>query len=412
VSDPDTWLVGTAYWGSSGTLTVIGVENSTIGAGTFGEAYIFACLTEGLLGELINSRLSLALDSIYSTASKLRFYPEGATPPAVEADTINIPLAVEAIPIPIETGWDVAESQPLVWAGTGWYYDGDNGGCSDCVRRIVPAGTWASLYAPTSVDITFVSPEDWESYGNLQVVVEGADSTCTHSITTPEALLVAGEHTITIDLTHDVTDSGATELTAPLSSITYLGMHLGRGSLSSGNEDRQFLITNVEFTPDTYSTPPAAPDPIVPSIGDDWASAGPLLLIGAGWYYDGTDTVNPGEVKSIEPTGGWGVGFNPTAVRIVFVTAEGWTGSRNLEIFIAGLGSSNYDYSVPMPLAYRARGVHEITLDLTDDTYLTDTYPLSGVISVGMLIGDGEGYAADRTFMITEIEFTPAPSIS
>lgn len=148
----------------------------------------------------------------------------------------------------LETCWEPGSSQPLAWNGIGWHYDGNYGGCSDCVRRISPAAgtTWADGYTPTALSITFSSTEAWESYGDLRLNVEATSGHYAYQATMPDGIKPAGTHTITFDLTD-------ANLTGSLEGITYLGLWLGYGD--GAEHDRSFTITDVTFTPAVSCVP-------------------------------------------------------------------------------------------------------------------------------------------------------------
>jgi hypothetical protein len=141
-----------------------------------------------------------------------------------------------------DESWEGTDSQPLVWTGSGWYYDGDYGGCSDCVRGVqVKAGqTWHIGYRPSSVTISVTIEDTADIYSNyvIHIYSEGYVSEVFIPYGDITPYVSPGAYDIEIDL------SGFTE------DVLVVSCWFG---LNGTTDDRPFTVTNIQFFPDLSS---------------------------------------------------------------------------------------------------------------------------------------------------------------
>jgi hypothetical protein len=136
--------------------------------------------------------------------------------------------------------WSPADAQPLSWGGSSWDYDGDYGGCDDCVRGIKPSpgSTWQIGFRPGSVAISITTSENWAS-GDLRFSMNTTDGSYGYQEAMPVGYQAAGSNILVFDLTDPA------YLLGVLGDIVYLGVLFGR---NGDTGDRSFQITDISFS--------------------------------------------------------------------------------------------------------------------------------------------------------------------
>lgn len=148
--------------------------------------------------------------------------------------------------------WLPADTQPLAETTDGWYYDGEYGGCDECLRGIKPDGAWPVGFRPSAVTITVSVQDDYASYGGPLVFEMRTDSGIYSYVayTMPSAFTGIGSFILAFSLVGGYTlpqDGEFTSaITGTLGDITYLGLWIGRTS-SGIPKDRRFTITSIDF---------------------------------------------------------------------------------------------------------------------------------------------------------------------
>lgn len=149
--------------------------------------------------------------------------------------------------------WVGYSSRSLEWDDIGFYYDGNSGGCNECVRNIRPSdsSTWSDGLSLSSIEITVrLFDAAGSSKGPKLIVLSGENYEYEYSF---QDSVDSFSDPGTYDLRFEIVDGHHPEWANPganasldtgFSEVSALGMWFGK---KSDGSDRPFRITKIKF---------------------------------------------------------------------------------------------------------------------------------------------------------------------